>query len=138
MASVDGQPVGQTPQSVWVEAGTPHLVQIDLGKLRASRVVSVAARATRGVELRIDDTDDQRLQVSLQMTEKQLERLRGRMARLNQHHPNQLGEALATTHHEELLEEEVDRLEQREQEIEGTLAAHRTELEDRARTQPAR
>ena len=64
--------------------------------------------------------------------------MRVQIARLDKRHPNQLGEALATTHQAELLEEEIDRLEQQEQEVEGNLASHRTELEERARTQPAR
>jgi archaellum component FlaG (FlaF/FlaG flagellin family) len=130
---VDGQPIGETPRRVAVEAGLPHEVRITLGKLSASQSVTVAAGATKSVALELEDGEDRKLRASLRAMATRLASLRVRIARLEKGRPNQLGEALAATRRRELLEEEVDRLEERQQELEGNLASHRTELEERAR-----
>jgi archaellum component FlaG (FlaF/FlaG flagellin family) len=132
MVLVDGQSVGKTPRSVLVEANTRHQIEVVLGKLRASRTAIVEAQATRRVELRIEDAEDLRLRASERAVASRLAALRLRIATLEKARPNQLREALATTRKKELLEEEVDRLELKQQELDGNLGAHRTELEENA------
>jgi len=135
---VDGQPMGKTPLSIPVEANAPHQVQVVLGKLHASRTATVDARATRSVALRIEDAEDLKLQASLRAVASRLAALRVRIARLEKARPDQLQEALATTRQKELLEEEVDRLELKQQELDGNLGSHRTELEESAGAVPGR
>jgi PEGA domain len=129
---VDGQSEGRTPLSVAVEANTPHSVQAGFGTLHASRTVTVEARATRSVALRLEDAEDLRLQTALRTVASRLAALHVRIARLEKSRPNQLREALASTRKKELLEEEVDRLELKQQELDGNLGVHRTELEESA------
>jgi hypothetical protein len=135
---VDGLRQGTSPLSFPVEAGVPHRIEVALGSLRASEVATVEARSSRRVVLRLEDRQDRKLQAALGALSKRVAQLRARIAKLERNHPNQLAEALARTHEQELLEEEVDRLEQRQQEIEGDLASHRTALEERAASGAAR
>ncbi len=100
---VDGQPVGETPRRVAVEAGLPHEVRITLGKLSASKSVTVAAGATKSVALQLEDGEDRRLRTSLRALASRLVSLRLGIARLEKDRPNQLGEALAATRRRELL-----------------------------------
>ncbi len=134
---VDGQPVGRTPRSVPVEANTRHQIEVVLGKLRASRTAIVEAGATARVELLIEDGEDLKLHAALRAVASRLAALRVQIARLEKARPNQLGEALATTRKKELLEEEVDRLELKQQELDGNLGTHRTALEESAGAAPA-
>jgi PEGA domain len=137
VALVDGEPVGKTPVDAPVEAGVPHVVQIALAGMSASRTVTVAAQATQKVALRLEDQRDKRIRASLQGLAKQMAADRAQIAALERHRSNQVLGALAATRKAELLTEEIDRLEQRRDDLEGELALHRTDLDERASHQVA-
>ncbi len=134
--SLDGAPPVLAPTELEVTAGMPHRIEARVpGLSPQSRSFKVAAGKTQHLDLRFEDPRDRRARA-------ELARLHSREAvdrrKLSRTEARGGDEYVGTAHklnEENAINDDLERIEAREQDLEDEIAEHDQELEDRIKTE---
>jgi PEGA domain len=134
--SIDGAPALPTPAEISVVAGTPHRLEARVPGLPSqTRALKVQAGKTELVELRFEDPRDRKARAELSRLRARAVTLQHKLARTEQRGGN---EYIGTAHRlndENAIDDDLERIEAREQDLEDEIANHDQELEDRIKAE---
>ncbi len=134
--SLDGAPPVLAPAELELVAGLPHRIEARVPGLPAqSRSLNIAAGKSEHLDLHFEDPRDRRAHA-------ELSRLRSREAidrrKLKRTEARGGNEYIGTAHklnEENSINDDLERIEAREQDLEDEIADHEQELEDRIKTE---
>jgi hypothetical protein len=136
--TIDGVAAGKTPVQVPVEVGRNHRVRLSLHGLNpCDHTLKVAWKAVERFSCDLDDDVGHKLKAKLDATQTQLKYAKKRLEGYDQPQAN-YATAMAADRARGKLEDLIQELTDREDQEQGDLAAHRTELQERFERSAAR
>jgi hypothetical protein len=134
--SIDGAPMVTAPIELEVTAGTEHRIVARMpGLAPQTKSIMVAAGKTQHLDLHFEDPRDRRARGELARLRSREAADRRKLNRIEGRGGNEYVGNARKLNEENALNDDLERLESREQDLEDEIAEHDQELEDRIKSE---